>query len=351
MREWTHVQSVTEVSKQETLEKLAKLYLDTAIECKENSCEWLNYIDRIYALEFMPELQGIIETASCLRHSYSKRYLVRSCGKTPTGLSCELEIGLPKTVKKFKTLIPLNYFNYQLYAEPEAKFGLEVATNQIKLLTCEKDVEWNSLTMPLCKIDNLLEPCHAALIAEEIDLAIANCHFTKAEPKPIMRLQDGGVLILSQLAKTKEEGRPIMQKPPLLGYTNNVLNVDIQGESFVFDNSIKIKYPTISYTRLDAVQIQCLIVKGRSNDFWRTFHITDYLEHMALSIEAILATVSLVLAGYALYRHKCRKHEGNPPTNPDGSTNPEGAINLRRLAWRINYEQNKRLLGGNVGPV
>jgi hypothetical protein len=142
-----------------------------------------------------------------------------------------------------------------------------------------------------------------------------------------------------------------MQKPPLLVYTNNVLNVDIQGESFVFDNSIKIKYPTISYTRLDAVQIQRLIINGRSNDFWRTFHITDYLEHMALSIEAVLATISLVLAGYALYKHKCRKHEENPTTNPDGSTNPEGAINLRRLARRINYEQNRCLLGGNVGPV
>jgi hypothetical protein len=72
---------------------------------------------------------------------------------------------------------------------------------------------------------------------------------------------------------------------------------------------------------------------------------------MALSIEAVLATISLVLAGYALYKHKCRKHEENPTTNPDGSINAEGAINLRRLARRINYEQNRRLLGGNVGPV
>jgi hypothetical protein len=139
----------------------------------EDACTLLSLVDRLSALVFPEEWQVQIETMPCLRHSYSEKYTVRECYGEEGFLNVDIEVGLPTVVKKFMKVTPLNYEGYELFREPGHIFAIGSTTNQLKYLKGNEGIDWNSDSMPLCKVIMMPEPCQTYLISEEIALAIA----------------------------------------------------------------------------------------------------------------------------------------------------------------------------------
>ena len=344
MKDYTTATLLGDAAQKLALSNFKEKYVEIGEKFKDDACTLLSVVDRLSALVFPEEWQGQIETMACLRHSYSEKYTVRECYGGEGFLNVDIEVGLPTVVKKFMKVTPLNYEGYELYREPGHIFAIDSTTNQLKYLKCNEGIDWNSDSMPLCKAIPMPEPCQTFLISEEISLAIAACDFGKYDPTIVDRLGDDGILIMGKGAKVREEGRNIPQKPPLVIYSNNVLNVEVAGETYTFSNQVKIKYPQLMFSRLDATQIAALVYKGSWNDFWRAFNITDYIQYIIILIEGLLAPVTLTTAIYTFCKCKNCKRIGD---TVDENMQPRGSIPMRDLNRRLNFEQNRALLMKN----
>ena len=334
----------TDETQKATFSQLKGKYVEVSVEYKEKACGLLNLVDRLFSLRFPEEWRGNIETLPCLMHSYSEQYVVQECHKQEGFLNCDLEIGLPTVIKGVKTVIPLNYDGYQLYAPEGHTWAIKLESQQLVQLSCHMGMDWNSHTMPLCKVIPVQEPCMTSLLSSEISMVLDYCKFGKSTFPKVTRLADDGVLIMGGNARIREEGRNIPQKPPLVIYTNNNLNIEVDGETFIFTNKVNIKYPQQSFTRLDSTQIATLVSRGSWEDMKRETKNTDYMQYSLIMLESLMAPLTIAMSILTCIRARwCKCKRAQNGDIEMGGQQLEN-IPLRAMNRRMNFDRNRALL-------
>jgi hypothetical protein len=339
MKTYVFEELATDAAKRSSVSKVKAKYLDLAGIYKEKSCELLNTVDRLSALQFNEEFRGLIETLPCITHSYAEKYLIKHCAKEPQGLNCFLEVGLPLVTKKFMKLVLLNYENSQLYIPESTFLAIDMESHMLKTLNCQDSLAVNSDSMPLCVATNLPEPCMTSLLGQDIVQSMLTCEFTVTEPVRVQRLGDDSVLIMGKQVKIREEGRAITQKPPITILTNNALTIESKGETVVFTADVRIKYPSLSFTRLDSLQIAGVISRAKRDDFWRNFAFTDYVQYLIMLIEGLLAPVTITTAIYTCIKARLHRHVQSTVDSEE-----QEGISLKRIARRAHFQRNRALL-------
>ena len=146
-------------------------------------------------------------------------------------------------------------------------------------------------------------------------------------------------------AKISDEGRSIPQKPPLVIYSNTKLNIDIDGEVFMFSNNDNVKYPQQRFTRLDSIQIATLVARGSWDDIRRQMTVNDYLQYVIIMVEAIMAPITIMTAIYTCLRTRCCKK--TTMADVEASGQQLGGMPLRARNRRSNFDRNRALLSLN----
>ena len=342
--DWNTANIKDSVARQEVLAKLRSKYQYVAGYLENEGCAILNVVNSLSIGELPENIIGSITTTPCAGRFNIDSYLIRECTNGGGNMICELEVGSPRAVMAYKTLIPLNYFGAQLYTNPNSFFARDDASRRLKMIDCHRRVEWDSTNAPTCKVKDVEAECENALDSDLIEEVIKECRFTQTAPPPITRLADDGILVLAQNARVREAGKLLQKQVPIVIYSNNPIDIDLGGENYRFGNSVKIKFPTLLFSKLTEVQIAALIKKAKNDDFKGSFSIQAYFGHISLMIQGSLGVITGVM-GIVFYCRN-RKRTTNmrlEPTAPVIGYERE-RFQLARGAGSANFRENMRML-------
>jgi hypothetical protein len=144
--------------------------------------------------------------------------------------------------------------------------------------------------------------------------------------------------------KKREAGKLLQKQAPIIIYSNNLIDIDLGGENYRFGNSVKIKFPTLLFSKLTEVQIAALVKKAKNDDFKGSFSIQAYFGHISLMIQGSLGIITGVIG--VVFYCKNRKRTTNmrlEPTAPVIGYERE-RFQLARGAGSANFRENMRML-------
>ena len=286
---WTADEFLSDKAKRQLLEEFIFQYNSLSFDWETNMCELSNVMDLLRGGIFPEDLTGLLETVKCVGMSSFENIIVKQCTDGLKIFFCELEFALPKETIDIITLIPLNYFGYELDIPANKTLVKEIKGSKIQLMTCAHDIIWENSNAPMCSIkdsDAELAGCLKMLTKDDVEQILQTCPFSKKSFKPILKLGSGGILIQHPDSIIKENGNTIYQNPPLVIWTNQELQISLHDENLIFHPSNS-SVPRILTTRLSRSELNLIISKGSSNDFWKNFYWTDYDEYVMFGLDVV----------------------------------------------------------------
>ncbi len=342
--DWTLEILKASSSKKETLARLRSKFQFVAGYLETEACALLNVVNSLSIGDLPENIIGGITTVPCAAQFNIDSYMIRTFSNGASNIRCELEVGSPRAVMSYKTLIPLNYHGVQLYTKPNTLFAREEVSRRLKILDCKRRVEWDSTNAPMCKVKDVEAECENALDSDFIDEIIKKCRFTQTIPAPIVRLGDDGILVQSDKARVREGGKLLQKPAPIIVYSNHPVDIDLGGETYKFGNSVKIKYPMILFTKLTEIQIAAVVKKGIKDDFWKNLNYENYLGHASLIVQGtMLIMAGLMGIGLCCKKRSCCIDSRFDPTAPVIGYERE-RVQLARNLGNANFRENMRML-------
>jgi hypothetical protein len=116
-----------------------------------------------------------------------------------------------------------------------------------------------------------------------------------------MRLHDEGILVMAPNAKIREDTRVLYQSIPIVIYSNNMITVTIDGEEMTFPPLVPIKYSQILTTRFFRIQINALIEKVDTAEYWENFGRETYMDYLLLALQAVFGPLAVGGLGFTCY--------------------------------------------------
>jgi len=286
------------------------LYSYTDLEKTTNSicADWHNQLsdiigelDTLDGLVFPESLKGKLETASCLTgngHEF-EQITVLSTTSIKEGFIAELDVGTPTSLKEMTHLTPIFYDGVGLRGESDKLYFVrEPNETVVKLLNCSNDLVWINDKAPICHEIPLPDLCKDGLKMDSIEKILEGCYFTYSKPPIAIRLKDEGILVQGSNLTVTEDGRAIYEATPYIIYSDKEVKISKFGQELVFPALAIPAVRSIARSRLTNLNILSMKNKAFWDELLYTFNIHDYIEWIAIGIEALLAP--LVFCGICL---------------------------------------------------
>ena len=258
-------------------------------------------LDTLDGLVFPESLKGKLETASCLTgngHEF-EQITVLSTTSIKEGFIAELDVGTPTSLKEMTHLTPIFYDGVGLRGESDKLYFVrEPNETVVKLLNCSNDLVWINDKAPICHEIPLPDLCKDGLKMDSIEKILEGCYFTYSKPPIAIRLIDEGILVQGSNLTVTEDGRAIYEATPYIIYSDKEVKISKFGQELVFPALAIPAVRSIARSRLTNLNILSMKNKAFWDELLYTFNIHDYIEWIAIGIEALLAP--LVFCGICL---------------------------------------------------
>jgi hypothetical protein len=156
-------------------------------------------------------------------------------------------------------------------------------TNKINMLDCD-DVQ---LTMPTCTLSDNYASCTASLQEHDIDASIQACSFGYSSTPFAIRLGKEAILIHGHHLSVTDNARPVIQRPPLLIFSNSEVKVSSLFEEKIFKPTIAMANPRVEISKVTGGQVAAMKVKAYWTKIWNYVLDSDLLNYLSLALEVI----------------------------------------------------------------
>jgi hypothetical protein len=291
--------------------------------------EELSYLSLLTELSFPQNLRGSLETLSCLSNTNAdfEKIEVLHCKKSTSKFICEITVSEPATVTTYMKLIPIVYEDVHINIPANSFLVKDSGTNKLIILNCDDD----QLTLPTCTVSDKHVSCTTSLQEHDIDASIAACSFSYGKQNNFaMRLGNEAILIHGNYLSVLDGSTTVIQRPPLLIYSNNEVKISSLQEEITFKPTVTVANPRIEITKVTGGQVAAMKVKAYWSKLWDYVISSEFLNYISLGLEIIFAPLTLV--GLCL---GCRKGTGYGKRQ---------AKMVRKQSRKDNYKQNMALL-------
>jgi hypothetical protein len=131
------------------------------------------------------------------------------------------------------------------------------------------------------------DSCLKALTKEDTEHILSICFFTQKDPKPVLKLGNGGLLIQNTDCVVTDNGNVVYQPVPFVIFSNKEIQISFYDEKLIFP-ATNSGTPRILTSRLSKIDINMIRIRGASTDFWEMFSIWDYDEYIMFGLDIIL---------------------------------------------------------------
>jgi hypothetical protein len=218
------------------------------------------------------------------------------------------------------------YEDVRLYVPPNSLLVKALNTNKLILLDCENVLE----ALPTCTVSSDYADCLTALEQNDIDTSLTACLYEYATDVIGLRVKNEAILIQGKYLSVFQGDVAVIQNPPLLIKSNEIITVSSLTEEVKFASAVNFSSTQIETTKLSGLQIASMKLRAYWKFVWSKLLTSEVLNYLSLILEAIFAPLSIV--GLAM---SCRRRVRN---------NRKDRRTLSKKSRKSNFESNMKLL-------
>jgi hypothetical protein len=169
-----------------------------------------------------------------------------------------------------------------------------------------------------------------ALEQNDIDTSLTACLYEYATDVIGLRVKNEAILIQGKYLSVFQGDVAVIQNPPLLIKSNEIITVSSLTEEIKFSSAVNFTSTQIDTTKLSGLQIASMKLRAYWKFVWSKLLTSEVLNYLSLILEAIFAPLSI--AGLAIScRHRVRNNRKDKRT-------------LNKKSRKSNFESNMKLL-------
>jgi hypothetical protein len=280
----------------------------------------LKNLELIQNQDFPTEWLGALEKLDCI--TKPEVINIMDCTSGSNLVYCILIVLTPTTPAIVNLLEPINYKGVELFLEPNQFLMKEMDNSRIYILNCSQKNDLVSYPFVFCQhLDEDSTACHTALLIDDIEEAIKLCRFKFAVAKRPFKLLNDGILIQSLDFTVTNGDTVIKNTPPIVIVSNGLVKASRKTESYGFLTMVPLSLVGTYKSKLTSSHLLNLQIKATWDNFYYSFNLFDYLEHLALILHIIFAPIS-ILACCLTFKH--RKRENNKTTRKQDKIQRKG---------------------------
>jgi len=244
--------------------------------------------------KFPENFRGILETASCLAATspnFEKIDIVK-CSKQATVYNCELSILEPTRLAEYIKQCPVLYEDTVLKVGENSLLVKDTVTNKLHFLECKPESIFS--TLPECMISDKNQNCLNHLQIDEIDSIITACSFEYGSGPIAYRIKNDGLLIQGSHLSILNGEVPILQRPPLVVYSNQIVKISLEDEELSFKPTVVFAEQKIEITRVSGFNIGRIQLRAYWDNFYSKLGSAEYLSYASLILEALFAPLTFL---------------------------------------------------------
>ena len=289
--------------------------------------ETLSNLNLLSELIFPQNLRGSLETLSCLVTTGAdfEKIEVLRCNKGSAKFICEITVSEPATITVYTKLRPVVYEDVRIRIPAHSILVKDVSTTKFDVLECDDE----QAKLPICKISDKFANCKSALEQHDTEASIQACRFEYSDDPFAIRLGNEAILIQGQYLSILDGTATVVQRPPLLIYSNNVVKVSTLQEEISFKPTITVANPRIETSKVSQVQVAMIKLRAYWTKTWDYLLSSDLMSYASLGLELIFAPLTLV--GLIL---SCKKRVSSKRMQKKN----------RKRSRKDNYQNNMELL-------
>ena len=290
--------------------------------------ETLSWINLLSEKEFPQTLRGELDSLPCLALSGSsyEQISVQKVNRGDGSILFDLETYEPESIANYTKMRPILYEDVRLYVPPNSLLVKALNTNKLILLDCENVLE----ALPTCTVSSDYADCLTALEQNDIDTSLTACLYEYATDVIGLRVKNEAILIQGKYLSVFQGDVAVIQNPPLLIKSNEIITVSSLTEEVKFSSAVNFSSTQIETTKLSGLQIASMKLRAYWKFVWSKLLTSEVLNYLSLILEAIFAPLSIV--GLAM---SCRRRVRN---------NRKDKRTLSKKSRKSNFESNMKLL-------
>jgi hypothetical protein len=248
------------------------------------------------------------------------------CKKATGKFICEIAVLEPATITSYIKLLPIVYEDVNVYIPSNSFLVKDQGTSKISMLDCD-DIQ---LTMPTCTLSDNYASCTASLQEHDIDSSIQSCSFEYSSTAFATRIGNEAILVHGRQLSVTDNARPVIQRPPLLIFSNSEVKVSNLFEEKIFKPTVTMANPRVEISKVTGGQVAAMKVKAYWTKLWNYVLDSDLLNYLSLALEIIFGPMTII--GLCL---SCRKRSAGKKVQTKV---------VRKQNRKENYERNMTLL-------
>ena len=290
--------------------------------------ESLSGLNILSELKFPQTMRGNLETLSCLTATGAdfETIEILHCKKATGKFICEIAVLEPATITSYIKLLPIVYEDVNVHIPLNSFLVKDQGTSKISMLDCD-DVQ---LTMPTCTLSDNYASCTASLQEHDIDSSIQSCSFEYSSTAFATRIGNEAILVHGRQLSVTDNARPVIQRPPLLIFSNSEVKVSNLFEEKIFKPTVTMANPRVEISKVTGGQVAAMKVKAYWTKLWNYVLDSDLLNYLSLALEVIFGPMTII--GLCL---SCRKRSAGKKVQTKV---------VRKQNRKENYERNMTLL-------
>jgi len=236
---------------------------------EEKTDENLANLNLLSEHKFPENFRGILETASCLAATspnFEKIDIVK-CSKQATLYNCELSILEPTRLVEYIKQCPVLYEDTVLKVGENSLLVKDIVTNKLHFLECKPESIFS--TLPECMISDKNQNC-------------------------LNRIKNDGLLIQGSHLSILNGEVPILQRPPLVVYSNQIVKISLEDEELSFKPTVVFAEQKIEITRVSGFNIGRIQLRAYWDNFYSKLGSAEYLSYASLILEALFAPLTFL---------------------------------------------------------
>jgi hypothetical protein len=218
------------------------------------------------------------------------------------------------------------YEDVRLHVQPNSLLVKAFNTNKLSILDCENILE----ALLTCTVSSDYAECLTALEQNDMDASIKSCNYEYATDAIGLRVKNEAILIQGKYLSVFQGDVAVIQNPPLLIKSNEILIVSSLTEEIRFSPAINFTSTQIETTKLSGLQIASIKLRAYWKFIWSKLLTSEVLNYLSLILEAIFAPLSI--AGLAI---SCRRRVRN--------NRQDKRIQSKKIR-KSNFESNIKLI-------
>jgi len=207
---------------------ISNLHLDI-----DETSSWINLLSE---KEFPQTLRGELDSLPCLALSGSsyEQISVQKVNRGDGSILFDLETYEPEGIANYTKMRSILYEDVRLYVPPNSLLVKALNTNKLILLDCENILE----ALPTCTVSSDYADCLVALEQNDMDTSLTACIYEYATDVIGLRVKNEAILIQGKYLSVFQGDVAVIQNPPLLIKSNEIITVSSLTEEVKFSSAV-----------------------------------------------------------------------------------------------------------------